>query len=169
MHKLKKLKTKSCVRLIHSLLFIFSLVIDSLIKQQSGFWILILPLFFTLQAEHCHKYGNTSSWWSFSNQNYRHLLILKLINSHDNNTTITASVYTAILRIHKAWRLVTQVCFQNCYRRGEFQQTASDNDDCRIFQLFYFIYFNWWINKFYSTILVFVFLYSEKRCHILKV
>ena len=33
MHKLKKLKTKSCVRLIHSLLFIFSLMIDSLIKQ----------------------------------------------------------------------------------------------------------------------------------------
>jgi hypothetical protein len=30
MHKLKKLKTKSCVRLIHSLLFIFSLMIDSL-------------------------------------------------------------------------------------------------------------------------------------------
>ena len=34
MHKLKKLKTKSCVRLIHSLLFIFSLMIDSLIKKQ---------------------------------------------------------------------------------------------------------------------------------------
>jgi hypothetical protein len=34
MHKLKKLKTKSYVRLIHSLLFIFSLMIDSLIKQQ---------------------------------------------------------------------------------------------------------------------------------------
>ena len=33
MHKLKKLKTKSCVRLIHSLLFNFSLMIDSLIKQ----------------------------------------------------------------------------------------------------------------------------------------
>ena len=30
MHKLKKLKTKSCVRLIHLLLFIFSLMIDSL-------------------------------------------------------------------------------------------------------------------------------------------
>ena len=30
-------KTKSCVRLIHLLLFIFSLMIDSLIKQQSGF------------------------------------------------------------------------------------------------------------------------------------
>jgi uncharacterized membrane protein len=27
MHKLKKLKTKSCVRLIHSLLFIFSLML----------------------------------------------------------------------------------------------------------------------------------------------
>jgi hypothetical protein len=37
MHKLKKLKTKSCVRLIHSLLFIFSLMTDSLIKQQSSF------------------------------------------------------------------------------------------------------------------------------------
>ena len=37
MHKLKKLKTKSWVRLIHSLLFIFTLMIDSLIKQQSGF------------------------------------------------------------------------------------------------------------------------------------
>ena len=36
MHKLKKLKTKSCVRLIHSLLFIFSLMIDSLIKQQTA-------------------------------------------------------------------------------------------------------------------------------------
>ena len=36
MHKLKKLKTKSCVRLIHSLLFIFSLIIDSLIKQQTA-------------------------------------------------------------------------------------------------------------------------------------
>ena len=35
MHKLKKLKTKSCVRLIHWLLFIFSLMIDSLIKQQT--------------------------------------------------------------------------------------------------------------------------------------
>jgi hypothetical protein len=35
MHKLKKLKSKSCVRLIHSLLFIFSLMIDSLIKQQT--------------------------------------------------------------------------------------------------------------------------------------
>ena len=35
MHKLKKLKTKSCVRLIHSLLFIFSLMIASLIKQQT--------------------------------------------------------------------------------------------------------------------------------------
>ena len=38
MHKLKKLKTKSCVRLIHLLLFIFSLMIDSspsLIKQQT--------------------------------------------------------------------------------------------------------------------------------------
>jgi hypothetical protein len=34
---LKKLKTKSWVRLIHSLLFIFTLMIDSLIKQQSGF------------------------------------------------------------------------------------------------------------------------------------
>ena len=30
MHKLKKLKTKLCVRLIHSLLFIFSLMRDSL-------------------------------------------------------------------------------------------------------------------------------------------
>ena len=30
MHKLEKLKTKSCVRLIHSLLFVFSLMIDSL-------------------------------------------------------------------------------------------------------------------------------------------
>ena len=30
-------------------------------------------------------------------------------------------------------------------------------------------YFNCWINKFYSTILIFVFLYSEKRCHILSV
>jgi uncharacterized sodium:solute symporter family permease YidK len=28
---------------------------------------------------------------------------------------MTASVYTAILLIHKAWRLVTQVCIQNCY------------------------------------------------------
>ena len=36
MHKLKKLKTKSCVRLIHPLLFIFSLMIDSLIKQQTA-------------------------------------------------------------------------------------------------------------------------------------
>ena len=36
MHKLKKLKTKSCVRLIHSPLFIFSLMIDSLIKQQTA-------------------------------------------------------------------------------------------------------------------------------------
>ena len=36
MHKLKKLKTKSCVRLIHSLLFIYSLMIDSLIKQQTA-------------------------------------------------------------------------------------------------------------------------------------
>ena len=36
MHKLKKVKTKSCVRLIHSLLFIFSLMIDSLIKQQTA-------------------------------------------------------------------------------------------------------------------------------------
>ena len=36
MHKLKKLKTKSCVRLIHLLLFIFSLMIDSLIKQQTA-------------------------------------------------------------------------------------------------------------------------------------
>ena len=35
MHKLKKLKTKSCVILIHSLLFIFSLMIGSLIKQQT--------------------------------------------------------------------------------------------------------------------------------------
>ena len=33
---LKKLKTKSCVRLIFSLLFIFSLMIDSLIKQQTA-------------------------------------------------------------------------------------------------------------------------------------
>jgi hypothetical protein len=40
MHKLKKLKTKSCVRLIHSLLFIFSLMIDSLIKQQTA-WVLL--------------------------------------------------------------------------------------------------------------------------------
>ena len=36
MHKLKKLKTKSGMRLIHSLLFIFSLMIDSLIKQQTA-------------------------------------------------------------------------------------------------------------------------------------
>jgi hypothetical protein len=36
MHKLKKLKIKSCMRLIHSLLFIFSLMIDSLIKQQTA-------------------------------------------------------------------------------------------------------------------------------------
>ena len=36
MHKLKKLKTKSCVRLIHSLLFIYSLMIASLIKQQTA-------------------------------------------------------------------------------------------------------------------------------------
>ena len=45
---------------------------------------------------------------------------------------MTASVYTAILLIHKAWRLVTQVCIQNCYRRCGFQKTAervSDNDD----------------------------------------
>jgi hypothetical protein len=33
----KEIKKKSCVRLIHSLLFIFSLTIDSLIKQQNGF------------------------------------------------------------------------------------------------------------------------------------
>ena len=38
MHKLKKLKTKSCVRLIHSLLFIFSLMKDSLIKQQTAWY-----------------------------------------------------------------------------------------------------------------------------------
>ena len=65
-------------------------------------------------------------------QNYRRLLISKLIDSHENNTTMTASVYTAILLIHKAWRLVTQVCIQNCYRRGGFKKTAetvSDNDD----------------------------------------
>ena len=36
MHKLKKLKTKSCVRLIHSLLFIFSLMIDSAWSQGSS-------------------------------------------------------------------------------------------------------------------------------------
>ena len=36
MHKLKKLKSKSCVRLIHSLLFIFYLMLDSLIKQQTA-------------------------------------------------------------------------------------------------------------------------------------
>ena len=36
MYKLKKLTTKSCVRLIHSLLFIYSLMIDSLIKQQTA-------------------------------------------------------------------------------------------------------------------------------------
>ena len=63
--------------------------------------------------------------------NYHRLPISKLIDSHDNNTTMTASVYTAILLIHKAWRLVTQVCIQNCYRRGGFQQTAetvSHND-----------------------------------------
>ena len=36
MHKLKTLKTKSFVRLIHSLLFIFSLMIDSLIKRQTA-------------------------------------------------------------------------------------------------------------------------------------
>jgi hypothetical protein len=36
MHKLKKLKTKSCVRLILLLLFILSLMIDSLIKQQTA-------------------------------------------------------------------------------------------------------------------------------------
>jgi hypothetical protein len=36
MHKLKKLKTKSCVKLIHSLLFIYFLMIDSLIKQQTA-------------------------------------------------------------------------------------------------------------------------------------
>jgi hypothetical protein len=29
-------------------------------------------------------------------------------------------------------------------------------------------YFNCWINKFYSTILVFVFLYSEKRCDVFQ-
>ena len=53
MHKLKELKTKSCVRLIHSLLFIFSLMLDYLIKQQTAaFKFSILPLFFTLQAEH---------------------------------------------------------------------------------------------------------------------
>jgi hypothetical protein len=33
----KQIKNKSCVRLIHSLLFIFSLMIDTLIKQQSDF------------------------------------------------------------------------------------------------------------------------------------
>ena len=32
----KEIKTKSFVRLIHSLLFIFSLMIDSLIKQQTA-------------------------------------------------------------------------------------------------------------------------------------
>jgi hypothetical protein len=51
---------------------------------------------------------------------------------------MTASVYTAILLIHKAWRLVTQVCIQNCYRQGGFQQTAetiSDNDDDDIISL----------------------------------
>ena len=65
-------------------------------------------------------------------QNYRRLLISKLIENHDNNTTMTASVYTAILVIHKAWRLATQAYIQNCYRRGGFQHTAetvSDNDD----------------------------------------
>ena len=36
MHKLKKLKTKSCVRLNHSLLFLFSFLTDSLIKQQTA-------------------------------------------------------------------------------------------------------------------------------------
>ena len=65
-------------------------------------------------------------------QDYRRRLIWKLIHSHDNNTTRTASVYNAILLIHKAWRLITQVCIQNWYRRCGFQQTAervSDNDD----------------------------------------
>ena len=32
----KEIKKKSCVRLIYSLLFIFSLMIDSLIKQQTA-------------------------------------------------------------------------------------------------------------------------------------
>ena len=36
MHKLKKLKTKSCVRLIHSLLFIFSLMIDNKLWSQGS-------------------------------------------------------------------------------------------------------------------------------------
>ena len=63
--------------------------------------------------------------------NYCRLFISKLIDSHDNNTTMTASVYTAIL-LHKAWRLFTQVCIQNCYVQAGFKQTAetfSDNDD----------------------------------------
>ena len=60
-------------------------------------------------------------------QNYRRLLISKLIDSHENNTTMTASVYTAILLIHKAWRLVTQVCIQNCYRRGGFKKNSRNS------------------------------------------
>jgi len=38
-------------------------------------------------------------------QNYRRLLFSKLIDNHDNKTTMTASLYTAILLIHKAWIL----------------------------------------------------------------
>ena len=71
-------------------------------------------MFFTLQAEHCHKYGNTSSWWSFKS----------------------------------VWRAI---------------------DIVTIFNFKEMFHFNCWINKFYSTILIFVFLYSEKRCHVLRV
>jgi hypothetical protein len=55
MHMLKKLKTKSCMRLIHSLLFIFSLMICSLIKQQTA-W-----------SQGSSKYQKTKEMYSFWN------------------------------------------------------------------------------------------------------
>ena len=61
MHKLKKLKTNSYMCEINSFAIVYFFLDDRLFDNKAAFKFSILPLFFTLQAEHCHKYGNTSS------------------------------------------------------------------------------------------------------------
>lgn len=67
--------------------------------------------------------------WNFK-QNYRRLLIEKPIDSYDYKTQLAVDVYKAILIIQKAWRLVTQTCIRNCFKRGGFvEQTDEDTHD----------------------------------------
>lgn len=61
--------------------------------------------------------------------NYRHLLLMKMINSIDKKEeNFTVNLLDAINLIHMAWQKVTQKTILNCFRHGGFIRSVDNFD-----------------------------------------